>query len=72
MLQAVNNQEKKIVEPDTSLSPLASTTTERRPGRLVGKVTEAFFESLSVDALDEWEAARQRRLCDEPTQHPQT
>jgi prevent-host-death family protein len=42
----------KAGEPYARLVPIAPV--RRRPGRLIGAVTEAFFEPLPDDELDAW------------------
>lgn len=46
----------KAGKPYARLMPLAPTGVKRQPGRLAGRVTEAFFEPLPVEELDAWEA----------------
>lgn len=45
----------KAGKPYARLMPLASTTGQRRPGRLPGRLSEAFFEPLSDEELAAWE-----------------
>ena len=35
--------------------PLAPAPARRQPGRLAGRVTDAFFEPLPPEELDAWE-----------------
>lgn len=45
----------KAGKPYARLMPLAPTTGERRPGRLEGRLSDAFFEPLPEDELAAWE-----------------
>jgi prevent-host-death family protein len=45
----------KAGKPYARLMPLASDSAQRRPGRLAGKVDDAFFEPLPDAELDAWE-----------------
>jgi prevent-host-death family protein len=47
----------KAGRPYARLMPLADATPVRRPGRLAGRVDDAFFEPLPDDELDAWEAS---------------
>jgi antitoxin (DNA-binding transcriptional repressor) of toxin-antitoxin stability system len=42
-------------KPYARLMPLAAPSAERRPGRLQGRVTDAFFEPLPDDELAAWD-----------------
>ena len=56
--QAHSGQEillAKAGKPYARLMPLERDTAKRQPGRLQGRVTEAFFEPLPEDDLDVWE-----------------
>ena len=56
--QAHSGQEiilAKSGKPYARLMPLAATEGRRQPGRLKGRVTEAFFEPLPEDELSAWE-----------------
>jgi antitoxin (DNA-binding transcriptional repressor) of toxin-antitoxin stability system len=46
----------KSGKPNARLMPLADALPERRPGRLSGRVDEAFFDPLPDEELDAWEA----------------
>ena len=46
----------KAGKPYARLMPLAPDMAGRRPGRLPGRVGDAFFEPLPVEELDAWEA----------------
>jgi prevent-host-death family protein len=46
----------KAGRPYARLVPLAPSAGARRPGRLTGRLGEAFFEPLSADELDAWNA----------------
>lgn len=45
----------KAGKPYARLVPLAVAPARRQPGRLAGKVDEAFFDALPDDELDAWE-----------------
>jgi prevent-host-death family protein len=45
----------KAGKPYARLMPLAPEPQRRRPGRLAGRVGEAFFEPLPAEELDAWE-----------------
>jgi prevent-host-death family protein len=45
----------KAGKPYARLMPLAPTTGQRRPGRLAGRLSEAFFEPLPEEELAAWE-----------------
>lgn len=45
----------KSGKPYARLVPLAERKGARQPGRLKGRVTDAFFEPLSDDELSAWE-----------------
>lgn len=45
----------KAGKPYARLMPLASEPAQPRPGRLPGKVGDAFFEPLPEDELEAWE-----------------
>jgi len=45
----------KAGNPYARLLPLAAEPARRQPGRLKGKVTDAFFEPLPEQELDAWE-----------------
>jgi prevent-host-death family protein len=45
----------KAGKPYARLVPLVSEPPRRQPGRLAGKVGNAFFEPLSDEELDAWE-----------------
>jgi prevent-host-death family protein len=45
----------KAGKPYARLMPLAAPASRRRPGRLAGRVGDAFFEPLPDDELDAWE-----------------
>ena len=56
--QAHSGQEillAKASKPYARLMPLERDTAKRQPGRLQGRVTEAFFEPLPEDDLDVWD-----------------
>ena len=46
----------KAGKPYARLMPLERAVGKRQPGRLQGRVTEAFFEPLPKEDLDAWEA----------------
>lgn len=46
----------KAGKPYARLVPLAQPGGKRQPGRLVGRVGDAFFEPLPDDEVDAWEA----------------
>ena len=48
----------KAGKPYARLMPLAPPTDGRRPGRLAGRVGDAFFEPLPAEELDAWEGGR--------------
>ncbi|MBL0282712.1 MAG: type II toxin-antitoxin system prevent-host-death family antitoxin [Zoogloea sp.] len=45
----------KAGKPYARLMPLAPEAGARKPGRLAGKIEEAFFEPLPEQELDAWE-----------------
>lgn len=45
----------KAGKPYARLVPLAPSPGRRQPGRLVGRVCDAFFESLPEEELAAWE-----------------
>ncbi|WP_127476977.1 type II toxin-antitoxin system Phd/YefM family antitoxin [Sulfurivermis fontis] len=45
----------KAGKPYARLVPLAAPPAQRRPGRLAGRVGDAFCESLPEDELQSWE-----------------
>jgi prevent-host-death family protein len=45
----------KAGKPVARLCPVPSEAGPRRPGRLVGRVTDAFFEPLPDEELRAWE-----------------
>jgi prevent-host-death family protein len=45
----------KAGKPYVRLLPLEPTPARRQPGRLAGRVGDAFFEPLSEDELQAWE-----------------
>lgn len=45
----------KAGKPYARLLPLAPEPARRKPGRLAGKVGDAFFEPLPDEELDAWE-----------------
>lgn len=45
----------KAGKPYARLVPLAAAPARRQPGRLPGKVDDAFFEPLPEAELDAWE-----------------
>jgi len=45
----------KAGKPYARLMPLEREVGKRQPGRLQGRVTEAFFEPLPKEDLDAWE-----------------
>ncbi len=45
----------KSGKPYARLVPLAPNSGHRRPGRLKGRVGDAFFEPLPSEELDAWE-----------------
>lgn len=56
--QAHSGQEillAKAGKPYARLMPLERDTAKRQPGRLQGRVTEAFFDPLPEDDLDVWD-----------------
>jgi len=46
----------KAGKPYARLVPLAPDTAGRRPGRLAGRVDDAFFDPLPSEELDGWES----------------
>jgi prevent-host-death family protein len=46
----------KAGKPYARLVPLAPEPARRQPGRLPGKVGDAFFEPLPEEELDAWES----------------
>jgi prevent-host-death family protein len=48
----------KAGKPYARLVPLAPVAGRRQPGRLRGRVTEAFFEPLPEQELAAWEGGR--------------
>lgn len=61
LLERAHQGEEVIVakagKPYARLVPLAETAPERRPGRLAGRVDDAFFEPLPEEELEAWEGA---------------
>jgi prevent-host-death family protein len=45
----------KAGKPYARLMPLAREPARRKPGRLAGRVGDAFFEPLPPEELDAWE-----------------
>ncbi|WP_018954723.1 type II toxin-antitoxin system Phd/YefM family antitoxin [Thioalkalivibrio sulfidiphilus] len=45
----------KAGRPYARLVPLGSTPSKRQPGRIKGRVEEAFFDPLPEDELAAWE-----------------
>ena len=45
----------KAGKPYARMVPLASETGKRQPGRLAGRLNEAFFEPLPDEELSAWE-----------------
>jgi prevent-host-death family protein len=45
----------KAGKPYARLMPLAREPSRRKPGRLAGRVGDAFFEPLPPEELDAWE-----------------
>ncbi|ODT36812.1 MAG: prevent-host-death family protein [Lautropia sp. SCN 70-15] len=45
----------KAGKPYARLVPLAPAAGRRQPGRLKGRVDDAFFETLPEEELDAWE-----------------
>ena len=45
----------KAGKPYARLVPLTQTTAQRQPGRLQGKIGDAFFEPLPEEELRAWE-----------------
>lgn len=45
----------KAGKPYARLMPLAAPAGQRRPGRLAGRVGDAFFEPLPREEVDAWE-----------------
>jgi len=45
----------KAGKPYARLMPLAREPSRRKPGRLPGRVGDAFFEPLPSEELDAWE-----------------
>lgn len=46
----------KAGKPYARLMPLAGAAGRRQPGRLAGKVDDAFFDALPDGELEAWEA----------------
>ncbi len=46
----------KAGKPYARLMPLAPDSGMRQPGRLAGRVGDAFFEALPNEELDAWES----------------
>jgi len=46
----------KAGKPYARLLPLANSAPQRRPGRLPGRVDDAFFEPLPEEEIRAWEA----------------
>ncbi|MEA1048691.1 type II toxin-antitoxin system prevent-host-death family antitoxin [Lamprobacter modestohalophilus] len=46
----------KAGKPYARLLPLASSATQRRPGRPAGSVDDGFFEPLPDEELSAWDA----------------
>ena len=46
----------KAGKPYARLMPLAQEPAQRQPGRLAGRVDDAFFEPLPDDELQAWES----------------
>lgn len=59
LLERVRNGEEIILaragEPIARLAPITPRARHRQPGRLVGRVTEAFFDPLPEEELRGWE-----------------
>jgi prevent-host-death family protein len=47
----------KAGKPYARLMPLAAQPPARQPGRLAGRVGDAFFEPLPASELDAWDQA---------------
>ena len=45
----------KAGKPYARLMPLAPKAGKRRPGRLSGKIDDAFFEPLPAEEIDAWD-----------------
>lgn len=45
----------KSGKPYARLVPLATETSDRRPGRIIGRLGDAFFEPLPEDEQKAWE-----------------
>jgi prevent-host-death family protein len=45
----------KAGKPYARLMPLAPSTPRRQPGRLAGRLSEAFFESLPDEEASAWD-----------------
>jgi prevent-host-death family protein len=45
----------KAGRPLVRLAPVGEQFVERRPGRLAGKLSDAFFEPLPQAVLEDWE-----------------
>lgn len=45
----------KAGKPYARLVPLVPEAASRQPGRLAGRIGDAFFEPLPADELDAWE-----------------
>ena len=61
LLERAHQGEEVIIakagKPYARLVPLTETAPERRPGRLAGRVDDAFFEPLPEEELEAWEGA---------------
>ena len=44
----------KAGRPLVRLAPVGEQLVERRPGRLAGTLSDAFFEPLPQDVLEDW------------------
>lgn len=59
LLEQAHDGEEIIVakagKPYARLVPLPQTPPRRRPGRLQGRLADAFFEPLGAAELDAWE-----------------
>lgn len=47
----------KAGKPYARLMPLAPEPAKRQPGRLAGKLDDAFFDPLPEEELDAWESS---------------
>lgn len=47
----------KAGKPYARLMPLAPEPAKRQPGRLAGKLDDAFFDPLPEEELDAWEGS---------------